>query len=58
MIPIFFQHTPRLIRRYTRGQALQFLSQPARPPARPKIRFPDVGPEPLSLGYRHAREGR
>jgi cellulose synthase (UDP-forming) len=25
MIQIFFQHTPRLIRRYTRGQALQFL---------------------------------
>ena len=25
MIQIFFRHTPRLIRRYTRGQALQFL---------------------------------
>jgi cellulose synthase (UDP-forming) len=25
MIQIFFQHTPRLIRRYTRGQAVQFL---------------------------------
>jgi cellulose synthase (UDP-forming) len=25
MIEIFLQHTPRLIRRYTRGQALQFL---------------------------------
>ena len=25
MIQIFFSHTPRLIRRYTRGQALQFL---------------------------------
>ena len=25
MIQIFFQHTPQLIRRYTRGQALQFL---------------------------------
>jgi cellulose synthase (UDP-forming) len=25
MIQIFLQHTPRLIRRYTRGQALQFL---------------------------------
>jgi cellulose synthase (UDP-forming) len=25
MIQIFFQHTPRLLRRYTRGQALQFL---------------------------------
>jgi cellulose synthase/poly-beta-1,6-N-acetylglucosamine synthase-like glycosyltransferase len=25
MIQIFFQHTPRLLRRYTRGQVLQFL---------------------------------